>query len=66
MQNLRLIIAACSAVLILISLFFLDFQNILAKENIGIFLSIFSGILIIIAMLLSNRSERKKLKEGIE
>jgi hypothetical protein len=59
MRQFRLIIIGISIVLIIVNLFFIDFKDLISKSNLGAFLGIISMILIILAMLFSNRSEAK-------
>ena len=59
MRQFRLIMVGISIVLIMVSLFYLDFSDLISKSNLGSFLGIISMILIIIAMILSNRHEAK-------
>lgn len=62
MKNFRIIMACISAVLILVTLFFIDYQDFISRSNLGAFLGIIAMIINIIAMILSNRSEDKQEK----
>jgi hypothetical protein len=59
MKKFRLIIICVSAVLILVILFVIDYQNFLSRSNLGPFLGIIAMILNILSMILSNRHEVK-------
>jgi hypothetical protein len=59
MKKFRLIIICVSLILILLTLFFIDYQNFISRANFGAFLGIFAMILNIISMILSDRHEAK-------
>jgi len=59
MKKPRLIIAGISAALILVALFFIDYRNFFSRSNLGAFLGILAMALNIVAMILSNRHEKK-------
>ena len=60
MKKFRLIMAGISAGLILVALFYIDYQNLVSKSNMGAFFGIISMVLNILAMILSNRYETKQ------
>jgi hypothetical protein len=59
MKNFRLIIICISIVLILVTLFAIDYKNFISRSNLGAFLGITAMIINILAMILSNIHEAK-------
>jgi uncharacterized membrane protein len=59
MRKFRLIIIFISVALIIVSLFIIDYQNFNSKTNIGAFFGIFTMLLNVFSMILSNRYEAK-------
>jgi|LSQX01.3.fsa_nt_gb hypothetical protein len=59
MRKFRLIIAGISAALIVVTLFFINYQDLMSKSNLGSFLGITGMLFNILAMILSNRHDAK-------
>jgi len=59
MRQFRLIMVGISSALIILNLFFIDYQNLISKTNLSAFLGIIAMLFIILAMILSNRQEAK-------
>jgi hypothetical protein len=59
MRQFRLIVAGISVVLILVTLLFINYQDLVSKSNIGSYLGILAMLFNILAMILSNRHEAK-------
>jgi len=60
MRKFRVIVICISAALIIVSLFFINYMDLLSKSNLGVLSGIVSMSLIIISMYLSNKHEEKK------
>jgi len=59
MKKFRLIIIGISVVLIFIALFYIDYQDLMSRSNLGSFLGIIAMLFNILAMILSIRYEAK-------
>ena len=59
MKKFRFIIIGISVALILITLLFIDYQDLVSRSNLGSFLGIIAMLFNILAMILSNRHEAK-------
>ncbi len=57
MRKFRLIVAGISAALIVVTLFFINYQDLMSKSNLGSFLGITGMLFNILAMILSNRHD---------
>ncbi len=62
MKKFRLIVIFFSIALIVVILFFIDFQNFISRSNLGSFLGIMAMVFNIVSMILSNRYETKNKK----
>lgn len=66
MRKFRLIIAGLSFALLVSNLFFIDYQDLISKSNLGSFLGMLSMSFTILAMFLSNKHEAKNSKSIIK
>jgi hypothetical protein len=59
MRQFRFILAGVSFVVLVSNLFFIDYQDLISKSNLGPFLGIISMSFTFLAMILTNRDEAK-------